>query len=262
MNPKRIFALLLVLAVVLAGVTLLLQNKVEALPVPEPETSSEEPSTTPEPIYTIDTAALVHEERNDNSIVGKTMFVAGDVVNQRTEMNTDCEVRQQLRAGEAVTVVDHIGDWYKLENGDYIAAEFLVENYQDVIDRFSKNYQDIIITSISQQHTWYWYYGELLGEGKNVTGQPDKTPTPIGLYWVTSRQSDIALMGDDGLHADYFVTFNGQIGYHDAVWNPTDFGGNYYLTAGSHGCVRCEYQLAKVIFDNCRVNYTAVLILP
>ena len=262
MNPKRAFALLLVLAVILAGVTLWMQNTAARTPADEPATTpSAEPSETPA-IYEIGTQALVHEELSGNSTVGRTMLVAGDHVNQRADASTNSQIQLQRLAGEAVTVVGQVGDWYKLDNGDYISVDYLVDTYDEVIARMHENHQDLIAVSISRQQVQYWYYGEMIASGKIVSGDPNNSPTPLGLYWITSRQTDVNLMGDEGKHADFFCTFNGQIGFHDAVWNPTDFGGTYYQTAGSHGCIRCEYELAKAIFEHCRVNYTAVLVMP
>ena len=34
----------------------------------------------------------------------------------------------------------------------------------------------------------------------------------------------------------YWMPFNGGIGFHDATWQ-SSFGGNRYLSHGSHGCV-------------------------
>ncbi len=242
-HPKTAFVLLLVLAVVLAGVVIW-ADRAEAKALAEVMTFE----AVQEPHNFGSEIEMTTETSSDNIVLmDKTMYVCGDHVNERTEMNTDCKVARQLLAGEAVTVVGQVGDWYMLGNGDA---------------RMHENHRDLIVCSISRQEVQYWYYGQMIASGKCVTGDAVKSPTPLGLYWITSRQSDINLMGDDGLHADYFCTFNGQIGFHDAVWNPTDFGGSYYLTAGSHGCVRCEYNLAQAIFENCVVNQTAVLVMP
>ena len=256
-HPKTAFVLLLVLAVVLAGVVIW-ADRAEAKAPAEVMTfeAVQEP-------HNFGSEIEMETETADNVVLmDKTMYVCGDHVNERTEMNTDCKVAKQLLAGETVTVVGQIGDWYMLGNGDYISADYLVDSYDEAIARMHENHRDLIVCSISRQEVQYWYYGQMIASGKCVTGDAVKSPTPLGLYWITSRQSDINLMGDDGLHADYFCTFNGQIGFHDAVWNPTDFGGSYYLTAGSHGCVRCEYNLAQAIFENCVVDQTAVLVMP
>ncbi|MBR6097903.1 L,D-transpeptidase family protein [Candidatus Saccharibacteria bacterium] len=256
-HPRLVFAFLLVLAVILAGVTIY-ADRAEAKEPVEPVVFE----ATQEPHNFGSEIEMETETADDVVLMDKTMYVCGDHVNERAEMNTNCQIVRQLLAGEAVTVVGQIGDWYMLGNGDYVSADYLVETYDEAIARMHENHRDLIVCSISRQEVQYWYYGQMIASGKCVTGDAVKSPTPLGLYWITSRQTDVDLMGDDGLHADYFCTFNGQIGFHDAVWNPTDFGGSYYLTAGSHGCVRCEYNLAQAIFENCVVNQTAVLVMP
>jgi hypothetical protein len=90
-------------------------------------------------------------ETADNVVLmDKTMYVCGDHVNERTEMNTDCKVAKQLLAGETVTVVGQIGDWYMLGNGDYISADYLVDSYDDAIARMHENHRDLIVCSISR----------------------------------------------------------------------------------------------------------------
>ena len=41
--------------------------------------------------------------------------------------------------------------------------------------------------------------------------------------------------------------FNGE-GFHDATWQPS-FGGNFYLTRGSHGCVNLPLSVAGKLYD-------------
>ena len=45
------------------------------------------------------------------------------------------------------------------------------------------------------------------------------------------------------------MPFNGNIGIHDAGWR-NKFGGNIYLTNGSHGCINSPPNLANTIFNN------------
>ena len=52
---------------------------------------------------------------------------------------------------------------------------------------------------------------------------------------------------------DVFMPFNGGIGIHDASWRKT-FGGNIYLTNGSHGCINTPPDLAHKIFANIKAS--------
>ena len=40
----------------------------------------------------------------------------------------------------------------------------------------------------------------------------------------------------------YWMPFNGGIGFHDADWQPY-FGGDRYLTGGSHGCINLPQKM-------------------
>jgi hypothetical protein len=44
------------------------------------------------------------------------------------------------------------------------------------------------------------------------------------------------------------MPFNEDIGLHDATWK-TEFGSNFYQSAGSHGCINLPYNVAKEIYQ-------------
>jgi len=44
------------------------------------------------------------------------------------------------------------------------------------------------------------------------------------------------------------MPFNGDIGIHDATWR-SKFGGQIYITDGSHGCINTPYDVASKIFE-------------
>lgn len=202
-------------------------------------------------------------EINFSTPTRQTMYIIGDHVNRREQANTDSAVLGFYSAGEMVEVISRDGDWYEIAEGGYIRQDLLTDNYDDIVPHFQETYQDLVVTHISHgQRTEYWYYGELIASGDCITGDAYEHPTPIGLYYITSRQVDVDMYDDPGLHADYFCTFNGQIGYHNAPWRQGVFGGTIYKGAGSHGCINCPDDLAKAIYDHCRVGYTYVLILP
>ena len=53
------------------------------------------------------------------------------------------------------------------------------------------------------------------------------------------------------------MPFNGGIGLHDATWR-SQFGGNIYVSNGSHGCVNLPYKVAEIIFNNIDGNMPIV----
>lgn len=105
--------------------------------------------------------------------------------------------------------------------------------------------------NLSRQYLWFYKNGSLIVEGSIVTGNVSSNhSTPAGTYRLKYKQRDTVLRGADyASPVTYWMPFNGGIGIHDANWRST-FGGNIYLTNGSHGCINCPYYLAKAIFNN------------
>ena len=79
--------------------------------------------------------------------------------------------------------------------------------------------------------------------------------------YLLGRDEDTDLVGPDwSAHVKYWMPFaiNGKIGMHDASWR-TEFGGDIYKTAGSHGCVNLPEKLAETIFENIYVGFPIVV---
>lgn len=105
--------------------------------------------------------------------------------------------------------------------------------------------------NLLKQYLWFYKNGSLIVEGSVVTGNISSNhSTPSGTYKLKYKQKDTVLRGADyAAPVSYWMPFNGGIGIHDANWRGT-FGGNIYLTNGSHGCVNAPYYVAKAIFNN------------
>ncbi|WP_297421159.1 L,D-transpeptidase/peptidoglycan binding protein [Clostridium sp.] len=105
--------------------------------------------------------------------------------------------------------------------------------------------------NLSRQHLWYYKNGSLITEGNVVTGNVSNScGTPSGIYSLKYKERDAILKGQGySAPVNYWMPFNGGIGIHDASWRSV-FGGNIYLTNGSHGCVNAPYNLASTIFSN------------
>ena len=77
-----------------------------------------------------------------------------------------------------------------------------------------------------------------------------------GIYSLTYKEKDRILRGAkkaDGTyeyesHVDYWMPFNGGIGFHDATWR-SKFGGTIFQTSGSHGCINLPPEKASVLYD-------------
>lgn len=104
--------------------------------------------------------------------------------------------------------------------------------------------------NLTAQKVYVIDQGEILFETDCVTGNMSNgCATPAGIFGITYRQQDAILRGDDyESHVKYWMPFNGNIGFHDASWR-VRFGGNIFMTSGSHGCVNLPTTSAATIFD-------------
>jgi lipoprotein-anchoring transpeptidase ErfK/SrfK len=74
--------------------------------------------------------------------------------------------------------------------------------------------------------------------------------TPTGVYRLNYKEKNATLKGEDySTPVSYWMPFNNNIGIHDATWRKK-FGGDIYLTKGSHGCVNAPKNVAYTIFNN------------
>ena len=96
-----------------------------------------------------------------------------------------------------------------------------------------------VLVDISDQKMYVYVDGWKEYTSDVVTGDGG-TLTPTGTYYMNSyRQKDTYLTGPTwNDHVDYWMPFiDNMYGFHDASWRHGKFGGDIYLTDGSHGCV-------------------------
>ncbi|MDO4174584.1 MAG: peptidoglycan binding domain-containing protein [Eubacteriales bacterium] len=109
-----------------------------------------------------------------------------------------------------------------------------------------------IDVSISQQTVWLVYQGKLIIETPCVTGNVNNgTITPTGTYWIEFKRRNYD-MPRYGVSVSYWMPIDTStgVGLHDAAWRNT-FGGNYYISTGSHGCINLPVSAARTIYNNC-----------
>lgn len=175
-------------------------------------------------------------------------------------------------AGKAKSLKTSYGTTITVSGGDYgwkidksAEAEALVENIKagDKISKepvyaktassheendYGSTYVEVNLTA---QHMFYYKNGSLVVESDFVSGNEAKGwHTPTGVYGLYYKQKDKTLRGEGyATPVDFWMPFNGGVGFHDATWR-SDFGGNYYKKGGSHGCVNLPYSAAKKLYEN------------
>lgn len=117
---------------------------------------------------------------------------------------------------------------------DFTMLELLPETYAEV--------------DISEQKVYCYYQGELVLVADCVTGIPTYGTTKgtnKGYTEINGKLYNSKLMGN--APSKIFISFNSDgEGFHDARWR-NQFGGDIYLTNGSHGCVNMRLEDVLVL---------------
>ncbi len=153
------------------------------------------------------------------------------------------------------------GWWYE-DNGWYpVNQSVRIDCKEYYFDRSGYMVEDYIYVSLSEQMLYYYKNGSLNLKTQVVTGRYGKYDTPTGMYRIGSKSRGIYLTGPGyRSYVNYWMPFIGnQYGFHDAGWR-SYFGGNIYLTNGSHGCVNLPFGAASRLFSMIGENKTYVII--
>lgn len=134
---------------------------------------------------------------------------------------------------------------------------------------YHKNGSDIGKTYVEvskvKQHMWIYKNGHLIISTAVVTGKPPKGTTPSGVYCVWNKQRNATLRGlnDDGSKYASKVSYwmpvdNTGVGIHDSPWQP-QYGGTWYKSHGSHGCVNTPPSVMKKVFATVKLNTPVII---
>lgn len=115
--------------------------------------------------------------------------------------------------------------------------------------------QTYIEINLSKQHLYVFVEGEIVLESDFVSGDVlTGCTTPPGVFAIRGKTTEATLRGtapngDSWVTpVHYWMPFNGGIGFHDATWR-RQFGGEIYLTNGSHGCINLPRSKAEKIYE-------------
>jgi hypothetical protein len=103
---------------------------------------------------------------------------------------------------------------------------------------------------------WYYKDGALLVETPVVTGNVSAgNASPEGVFCLVGKEENATLVGEDyQTPVSYWMPFYGGVGIHDAdSWRST-YGGEIYLTSGSHGCINTPTSQAAIIYRNIEIG--------
>ncbi len=129
---------------------------------------------------------------------------------------------------------------------------------------FSRGKNDIgntyIEVDMGNQKLYAYKEGQLLLETDIVTGNMKrKWNTPEGVNFVYAKQKKRVLRGPGyATPVDFWMPVKGSIGLHDADWRK-EFGGDIYLTNGSHGCVNIPPEIMPTIYEEFEIGTPVIM---
>ena len=124
------------------------------------------------------------------------------------------------------------------------------------------NLSTYVELDISRQRVWMYVNGECILNTPCVTGNvASGHSTPVGIFHLTYKDRNTYLTDGETYNSfvNFWMPFNGDIGFHDADGWRSNYGGNIYLTNGSHGCVNLPYWAARTLYQNINTSIPIIL---
>lgn len=117
-----------------------------------------------------------------------------------------------------------------------------------------------IEVDMGNQKLYAYKEGQLLLETDIVTGNMKrKWNTPEGINFIYNKQKKRVLRGPGyATPVDFWMPVKGSIGLHDADWRK-EFGGEIYLTNGSHGCVNIPPEIMPIIYEEYEIGTPVIM---
>ncbi len=194
--------------------------------------------------YQFDTFGLKHQVKIHN---GMTIELSkGDYGWCLARGDTTDAILEAVRAGKSGPIEPH---W--LYQAKHLGKDDIGGTYIEI--------------SISEQMMWCYQDYQLVVETPIVTGNIRKeNGTPYGSVWAIDAKKKDAVLGTIetmgyASPVKYWMPFNGNIGIHDADGWRKQYGGDIYLTSGSHGCINTPEAAVKQIYDTVSIG-TAVVV--
>ncbi len=138
-----------------------------------------------------------------------------------------------------------------------LASIMSAEYYTGLADASAR----LVLIDISEQKVRAFEDEDIVMESLAVTGLKDCHDTQLGIYAVVLKQQNYTMHGSYGrARVDYWMRFNNPYaqGLHDASWR-NEFGGEIYVTNGSHGCVNLPSDFVAELYDFVEVGTPVIV---
>lgn len=182
----------------------------------------------------------VGTDREFYTTSGRTVYVYGDAYGWKIDQGAEVEqLTQEIRSGT------------QTEREPVYSMRANSRGYNDLGNTY-------IEVDLSDQHMYFYQNGSIIFDSAIVSGNMSYSDrqTPPGIFTLYYKKSPDVLRGKllpNGKYeyeepVNYWMPFNGGIGFHDAGWQPY-FGGDRYLEGGSHGCINMPPDNAAVLYS-------------
>ena len=181
----------------------------------------------------------VGTEREFQATSGRTVYVSSSVYGWKIDQAAEAaQLSQEIQSGTQTT-----REPIYAQTANAYGVNDLGNTYIEV--------------DLSEQHMYYYQDGADIFESDFVSGNMSYADrqTHAGIFTLYYKKSPDVLRGGQKGTANYYeqpvqywMPFDGGIGFHDAN-RRDDFGGDIYLTSGSHGCINLPPENAAVLYD-------------
>ena len=164
---------------------------------------------------------------------------------------------------ECFEVYDQVDDICLVKTNEYIGYVSTTD-LEELLGTF-------VVVDISSQEVKLYCDNEIILTAPVVTGKPN-TPSDQGIFEMYNISGPRYLIGPNyKSYVDTMMKYNGGEGLHDAEYHqhedgfqhgwrdPSEFGGETYLTDGSHGCINMLHEDAMTVKEYVEIG-TKVLV--
>lgn len=164
---------------------------------------------------------------------------------------------------ECVEVYDQVDDICLVKTDKYIGYVSSLD-LEELLGTF-------VVVDISNQELKLYSDNEVILTSPVVTGKPS-SPTDQGIFEIYDISGPRYLIGSNyKTYVDTMMKYNGNEGLHDAEYHQhedgfkhgwrdiSEFGGETYLTNGSHGCVNMPHEEVMAVKEYVEIG-TKVLV--
>ena len=230
----------------------------------------------------IPSSSLTHDYENMKKVLDKTItinisnnyqtFIEKNKIIELLELNNN---KFEVNYDNLKTYIDSLVKQYPNSDESYymntealskLLSDNLLLDYDSIIKvewLKTKKGNTYIDVDISDQTLYFYVDGEVVMSSPVVTGAQD-SGTPKGTYEIQRKVADTTLKGADYTeHVDYWIGWDydtgGRLyGFHDASWRDS-FGGDIYLTDGSHGCVNMPLSKVRYLYENAEMGTKVII---